>query len=65
MSKKYKATLVVPATKPRNPLVAAAHTRHAGEHRKTRKAVRQADRLCMHRNLDALLNEELTEFDIG
>lgn len=60
-----KTTLILLQDKPRNPYVAAALTRRAGAHGKTRKAARQQTRQRLQHDLDALLRGELTEFDIG
>ncbi|MGE0072247.1 MAG: hypothetical protein AB7S55_04205 [Thiomonas sp.] len=44
LSRKRKCSVKLPATVPRNPLVAAARKRKAGAHRKSNKALRRAAR---------------------
>jgi len=43
--------ITVPAAKPRNPLVAAAHRRLAGAHRQSTSAQRQRAALALRREL--------------
>lgn len=60
-----KATpLVLPRTKPRNPLLVPGLTRRAGAHGKTRKAVRQQMRQRTQQCLDDLMNGDKAEFEI-
>jgi len=56
--------LVLPRTKPRNPLLVPGLTRRAGAHGKTRKAVRQQMRQRTQQCLDALMNGDKAEFEI-
>ena len=44
---------VVPASRPRNPLVAAAHARHAGSHRPSNKALRAKNKRQARREMHA------------
>ena len=46
--------LIVPASKPRNPLVAAAHFRRAGQHDAGQRAERRDGRQALKRELAAL-----------
>jgi hypothetical protein len=46
--------LVVPASRPRNPLVAAAHFRQAGQHGGGQRAERREGRQALRRELTAL-----------
>lgn len=62
--RKTPTRLVVPASKPRNPFVAAALTRRAGSHEKSHKAVRQQTRQRFQRALDGLLRGDRTEFEV-
>jgi hypothetical protein len=48
-ARKIKLRVVPP--KPRNPLVAAAAQRKAGEHRKSKSAQRQQEKLALERQL--------------
>lgn len=59
-----KTLLVLPRTKPRNPLLVPGLTRRAGAHGKTRKAVRQQMRQRTQQSIVALLNGDKTEFEI-
>ena len=43
--------LTIRQPKPRNPLVAAAHRRHAGAHRRSASAQRQRQALTLRREL--------------
>jgi hypothetical protein len=58
------ARLHLPASKPRNPLVAAALTRRAGAHGQTEKAARQQQRQRLQQQLDDLLTGETAEFEL-
>jgi hypothetical protein len=49
-----KAKLRITAPKPRNPLVAAAAQRKAGQHGKTRAAERRADKMALKKQLQSL-----------
>ena len=51
-----KKTVVVPVSRPRNPLHEALKSKHGGAHGKTQKAQRQQDRQKMARDLSALLS---------
>ncbi len=55
MTKPSRTTLSLPRRAPRNPLVAAAHARHAGSHRMPGGAQRQQER----RELRTQLRHEL------
>ncbi|MBX3588400.1 MAG: hypothetical protein KF796_17335 [Ramlibacter sp.] len=48
-ARKFKLQLKAP--RPRNPLVAAARTRKAGEHRKSEKARRAADKVRLRKDI--------------
>ena len=54
MSSARKMKLRLTAPKPRNPLVAAAAQRKAGEHRKSRSAERQAQKAQLKKTLKDL-----------
>lgn len=54
MNSARKIKLKLPPPKPRNPLVAAAAQRKAGEHRKSKSALRHADKLALKRQLKEL-----------
>ena len=54
MSSARKMKLRVAASKPRNPLVAAAAQRKAGEHRKSKSAQRQAQKNALKKELKGL-----------
>jgi len=56
--------LVLPRSKPRNPLVVPGLNRSAGPHGKTRKAVRQQMRQRTQQHLAELLNGDAAEFEI-
>ena len=47
-------TLKLKTLKPRNPLVAAGHQRHAGAHRASGGALRQQARHALHREIRRL-----------
>jgi hypothetical protein len=47
-------TLIVKPSRPRNPLVAAAHFRHAGKHGPQDGAARQADRQALKNEISRL-----------
>ena len=47
--------LIVPASKPRNPLVAAARFRQAGAHGTTRRTERREGRQALKRELASLV----------
>jgi hypothetical protein len=49
MTSARKIKLHLPAKKPRNPLVAAAHRRKAGTHRKSTKATRAAEKAALRK----------------
>ena len=51
MSSARKIKLRLTQPKPRNPLVAAAAQRKAGEHRKSKSAQRHADKLALKKQL--------------
>ncbi len=59
-----KTLIVLPQSKPRNPLVVPGLTRRAGAHGKTRKAVRQQMRQRTRQCLTGLLNGDKAEFEI-
>lgn len=59
-----KTVLILPQTKPRNPLLVPGLTRRAGAHGKPRKAVRQQMRQRTQQSLAALMNGEKAEFEI-
>ncbi|MGE5491493.1 MAG: hypothetical protein ACM31P_09445 [Actinomycetota bacterium] len=59
-----KTVLILPQTKPRNPLLVPGLTRRAGPHDKSRKAVRQQMRQRTQQSLAALMNSEKAEFEI-
>lgn len=59
-----KTVLVLPQTKPRNPLLVPGLTRRAGAHGKTRKAVRQQMRQRTQQSIAALMNGDKAEFEI-
>lgn len=54
MNSARQIKLRLAASKPRNPLVAAAAQRKAGKHRKTRSAERQQDKQRLQRQLKEL-----------
>lgn len=57
-------TLILPQTRPRNPLLVPGLTRRAGAHSTTRKAARQQARQRTQQALDALLAGDVAEFEI-
>lgn len=59
-----KITLVIPRSKPRNPLVEPGLTRRAGPHGTTRKAIRHKMRQRTQQSLAALLDGDKAEFEI-
>jgi hypothetical protein len=59
-----KTLIVLPQSKPRNPLVVPGLTRRAGSHGKTRKAMRQQMRQHTQQCLTGLLNGDKAEFEI-
>ncbi|HZX31364.1 MAG TPA: hypothetical protein VFF03_08445 [Rhodocyclaceae bacterium] len=63
-TKKTSTTLVLPQSKPRNPLMVPGLTRRAGPHGKTRKAVRQQMRQRTRQCMDELMNGDVAEFEI-
>lgn len=44
---------IIPASRPRNPLVAAAQMRHAGSHRPSNKALRAQNKRRVQREIHA------------
>lgn len=50
-----KTTVVVPVSRPRNPLHEVLKSKHAGAHGKSRKAQRQQEKQKMARDLGVLL----------
>ena len=48
--------LMIPAERPRNPLVAAAHARHAGSHRPSNKTLRAQNKRQAQREIHADLS---------
>lgn len=61
---KKKLSIMIPASKPRNPFYEEAKNQRAGAHGPTPKALRQKTRQNMQRDLDELIREDKTEFDI-
>ena len=59
-----KITLVIPRSKPRNPLLMPGLTRRAGPHGATRKAIRQKMRQRTQHSRADLLNGDKAEFEI-
>jgi len=59
-----KLTLVLPPSRPRNPLLLPGLTRHAGPHGNSDKAVRQQMRQRTRQSLAALLAGDMAEFEI-
>ena len=59
-----KITIILPQTRPRNPLLVPGLTRHAGPHGKTRKAIRQQMRQRTQQSLAALMRGDKAEFEI-
>lgn len=62
--KNEKIIIILPRTKPRNPVMVPGLTRRAGPHGKPRKAVRQQMRLRTEQCLVDLLNGDKAEFEI-
>lgn len=56
--------LILPQTRPRNPLLVPGLTRRAGPHGNTRKAARQQARQRTRQSLEALLAGDVAEFEI-
>jgi hypothetical protein len=56
--------LILPQTRPRNPLLVPGLTRRAGPHGTTRKAARQQARQRTRQSLEALLAGDVAEFEI-
>lgn len=61
---KKNTPLILPRSRPRNPLLVPGLTRRAGPHGTTRKAARQQARQRTQQALDALLAGDLAEFEI-
>lgn len=59
-----KTPIVLPQSKPRNPLVVPGLSRRAGAHGKTRKALRQQMRQRTQQCLVGLLNGDKAGFEI-
>ena len=59
-----KTPLILPRSKPRNPVLVPGLTRRAGPHGKTRKAVRQQMRQRTQQCLAELMNGNKAEFEI-
>ena len=59
-----KITLVIPQSKPRNPLLVPGLSLRAGVHGATRKAIRQKMRQRTQQSLADLLNGDKAEFEI-
>lgn len=59
-----REALHLPASKPRNPLVAATLTRRAGAHGQTEKAARQQQRQRLQQQMEGLLEGEVAEFEL-
>ncbi len=53
--------MMIPAVRPRNPLVAAAHTRYAGSHRPSNKALRAQNKRQAQREIHADLSAVRTK----
>lgn len=64
MMKNDKIIIILPRTKPRNPVMVPGLTRRAGPHGKPRKAVRQQMRLRTEQCLAELLRGDKAEFEI-
>ena len=60
-----KITLVIPRSKPRNPVLVPGLTRRAGPHGATRKATRHNMRQRTQQSLAALLDGDKAEFEIN
>lgn len=52
-----KVTVILPAIKPRNPLVVPSMNRVAGAHGKTKGAVRQQSKRALSASLDSVAEE--------
>ena len=63
MAKKLEP-LILPQSRPRNPLLVPGLTRRAGPHGTTRKAARQQARQRTQQVLAALLAGDVAEFEI-
>ncbi len=63
MAKKLEP-LILPQSRPRNPLLVPGLTRRAGPHGNTRKAARQQARQRTRQSLAALLAGDVAEFEI-
>ncbi len=61
---KKNLLLVLPQSRPRNPLLVPGLTRRAGPHGNSRKAVRQQVRQNTQRLLAALLAGDVAEFEV-
>jgi len=59
-----KNIIILPRTRPRNPVLVPSLTRHAGPHEKSRKAVRQHLRQRTQQCLADLMNGDKAEFEI-
>ncbi len=59
-----KITLILPRTKPRNPVLVPGLKLRGGPHGKPRKAVRQQMRQRTKQRLAALLDGDAAEFEI-
>lgn len=59
-----KSTVVLPQSKPRNPVLVPGLKRRAGAHGTTRKAVRQQMRQRTQQCLAELINGDKAEFEI-
>lgn len=66
MNKKARLTapLILPQSRPRNPVLVPGLTRRAGPHGATRKATRHNMRQRTRQLLDDLLTGEVAEFEI-
>lgn len=61
---KEKITLVIPRSKPRNPVLVPGLTKRAGPHGSTRKATRHNMRQRTQQSLAQLLSGDKAEFEI-
>lgn len=59
-----KITLVIPRSKPRNPVLVPGLTKRAGPHGSTRKAIRHKMRQSTQQSLAQLLSGDKAEFEI-
>ncbi len=59
-----KTTIVLPLSRPRNPVLVPGLTRRAGVHGKTRKAARQQARQRTRQCLVDLIAGDMAEFEI-